>query len=179
MPCRSFLWGSFPFSFTHTYTSFQIKIAVFWTEVTVLRGAALQRGTRRVVGGREGIQSGAQAGRAPLTLPPPRFPGAREADTGWGTQGALCRGGGRGCARLGAGPAGGGRGGRLILKGALFARALLAPAGGGASASSSPRRPRRGLWADPAPCPSVGARWVRRAEAPSGIARPDRRLVPE
>lgn len=32
--------------------------------------------------------------RAPLT-PPPRFPGAREAGTGWGTQGALCRGGGK------------------------------------------------------------------------------------
>lgn len=42
------------------------------------------------------------SGHAPLT-PPPRFPGAREAGTGWGTQGTLCRGGGERVCQAGGG----------------------------------------------------------------------------
>lgn len=91
---------------------------------------------QRRTGPRVGGYPVGSSGPAPWTPPPsPKFPGASEAGAGWGTQGALCRGGGgRGCASLGAGPAGGM--GRLTLKGALFAGAPPAPAGGGASARS-------------------------------------------
>lgn len=61
----------------------------------------------------------------------PRFPGAAEAVQG-GRHKARFVGRGRGCARLGAGlPTE--KGDRLFLKGALFAGALPAPAGGGVS----------------------------------------------
>lgn len=61
----------------------------------------------------------------------PRFPGAAEAVQG-GRHKACFVGRGRGCARLGAGlPTE--KGDRLLLKGALFAGALPAPAGGGVS----------------------------------------------
>lgn len=73
-----------------------------------------------------GIRLVGTSGRTPL-MPTLRlrFPGAEGQPQGGGTQGTLCRGEGRGGARLGAG--------RQILKGALFASALLATAGSGAS----------------------------------------------
>lgn len=84
------------------------------------------------------------------------------------TRRALSGRGGEGVPGLG--QAGRRKGGRLILKGSLFTCALLAPAGGGASARSRPAWPRRGLRADPAPCPFVGAHWTLSAAA-SGFAR--------
>lgn len=88
--------------------------------------------------------------RNPAVLPGcchgPRFPGAAEAVQGGGHK-ARFVGRGRGCARLGAGlPRE--EGDRLLFKGALFAGALPAPAGGGvlltpAFTPASPQAPSR------------------------------------
>lgn len=62
--------------------------------------------------------------------------------------------------------------GALTLKGALFAGAL--PSASGRRRLGSLRaslRPRRGLRADPAPCPLVGAHWAPSAAAYSCVAR--------
>lgn len=127
---------------------------------------------QRRTGPRVGGYPVGSSGPAPWTPPPPpKFPGASEAGAGWGTQGALCRGGGgRGCASLGAGPAGG-------MGAADSQRRLVRgrpPSASGRRRLGSLRaslRPRLGLRADPAPCPLVGAHWAPSAAAYSCVAR--------
>lgn len=152
---------------------FQIKIAVFRTEASVL-GLGASAASGRVVGWRV-------SGRSFEGLPSRRRSslGPERRAQGGGHKARFVAEGGEGCARLGAGPAGGGRGAADSQRRLVRLRPPSASGRRRLSSLWSSLQPRRGLRADPAPCPFVGAHWALSARPPQALPAWRRPLVPE